>query len=74
MNAKKRRSIRIERTARIHERRTHHAYPGPVHAETPCPCSCAFCGNPRRFAKGRDRLTVQEARLAETLKLDLNAY
>lgn len=25
-------------------------------------CSCAMCGNPRRYAKGEERLTIQEKR------------
>ena len=29
---------------------------------TPHPCSCAMCGNPRRFFKGKDKLTMQERR------------
>lgn len=27
---------------------------------TPVPCSCPMCGNPRRTAKGKERLTMQE--------------
>ncbi len=27
---------------------------------TPVPCSCFMCGNPRRKAKGKERLTMQE--------------
>lgn len=30
-------------------------------------CSCSSCGNPRRYAKGADRLSIQERR-AETTK------
>ena len=25
-------------------------------------CSCAICGNPRRYAKGQERFTIQERR------------
>jgi hypothetical protein len=33
-------------------------------AQTPAPCSCLFCGNPRRHYKGRKRssMTFQEKR------------
>ena len=27
------------------------------------PCSCWMCGNPRRFFKGKDKLTLQERRV-----------
>lgn len=27
---------------------------------SPVPCSCFMCGNPRRKAKGKERLTMQE--------------
>jgi hypothetical protein len=27
---------------------------------TPTPCSCAGCGNPRRHWKGEDKLTIHE--------------
>jgi hypothetical protein len=26
-------------------------------------CSCQMCGNPRRYAKGKGRITMQERRL-----------
>ena len=26
-------------------------------------CSCSMCGNPRRYAKGKDKLTMQERKL-----------
>jgi hypothetical protein len=29
-------------------------------------CSCGMCGNPRRHAKGRERLTMQEQRQGKT--------
>jgi hypothetical protein len=32
-------------------------------AATPAPCSCAMCGNPRRYEKS-SRLTLQEKRFA----------
>ncbi|WP_156901910.1 hypothetical protein [Azohydromonas australica] len=31
-------------------------------ASTAAPCSCAMCGNPRRYWKTKDALTVQEQR------------
>lgn len=27
---------------------------------TPVPCSCFMCGNPRRKAKGKEAITIQE--------------
>ena len=33
-------------------------------ANTPCPCSCEMCGNPRRRFK--DKLTMQEKRAKES--------
>lgn len=34
------------------------------YVNTPCPCSCHMCKNPRRsiFSKGDERLTMQERR------------
>ena len=32
-------------------------------AETPHPCSGLCCGNPRRYAKGKEKRTVQERRV-----------
>jgi hypothetical protein len=29
-------------------------------ADNRTPCSCWMCGNPRRYAKGRERITMQE--------------
>ena len=29
---------------------------------TPALCSCSMCGNPRKYAKGDERLTMQERR------------
>ena len=29
-------------------------------------CSCSMCGNPRRHAKGKDKLTIQEKRNANS--------
>ena len=31
-------------------------------ARTPTPCSCPMCGNPRKFAKGAERMTYAEAK------------
>jgi hypothetical protein len=61
---------RIQRTARIHERRKHyHEYAGTtpqVALETPKRCSCYMCCNRRRKAKGADKLTMQEKRIKES--------
>lgn len=37
----------------------------------PARCSCAMCGNPRRYAKGEARFTLAERRLKENT-VDLN--
>lgn len=35
------------------------------YVDTPCPCSCAGCGNPRRSVMAwSERLTMQERRFA----------
>lgn len=34
-------------------------------AATHHPCSCRCCGNPRKYAKGKDGLTMQELRELE---------
>lgn len=34
-------------------------------ARTHKPCSCYLCGNPRKWMKGKDRLTLQERRARE---------
>lgn len=34
---------------------------------TPAPCSCFMCGNPRKYAKGKERLTVQELRADDSV-------
>lgn len=39
---------------------------------TPVPCSCSMCGNPRRFAKGKQRLTIQERRALRNMLDDCN--
>ena len=35
---------------------------------TPTMCSCFMCGNPRKYAKGAERLTMQERRDKESIK------
>ena len=37
------------------------------HIDTPTPCSCQMCRNPRRsnYCKGKDKLTMQERRAEE---------
>ncbi len=37
--------------------------------DTPCPCSCFMCGNPRRYFKA---LTMQERRAQEYSEVDLH--
>ena len=38
-----------------------------THADNLAACSCSMCGNPRRsaFAKGKEKLTLQELRFLE---------
>jgi len=31
-----------------------------IFAEHLCNCSCAMCGNPRKYGKGKEKLTRQE--------------
>lgn len=40
-------------------------------ANTPCPCSCEMCGNPRRHFK--DKLTIQEKRENEGARFRIDA-
>lgn len=40
-------------------------------ARTPTPCSCWMCGNPRRWAKGKLRLTSREHGSRETIRQEL---
>ena len=35
---------------------------------TPALCSCHMCGNPRKFAKGDERLTMQERRDRDSIE------
>lgn len=46
--------------------RARRLYPGnekpQKYADHLAVCSCAMCGNPRRFRKGEDKLTLQERR------------
>ena len=42
-------------------------------ANTPHPCSCYGCGNPRRYGNG-DRLTPQERRAEEAWKLGFDLW
>ena len=63
MNVKK--AKRIQRTLRKHKSRMHYhvGYARKLHLETPKSSSrCRCCGNPRKYEKGRDKLTIQERR------------
>jgi len=33
--------------------------------DTKVPCSCSMCGNPRKFLKGEEKLTIQERKSNE---------
>lgn len=57
------------------KRRFYHTRPGSIYrqnsdsvisfyVDTPCPCSCDGCGNPRRskWSRSNERLTMQERR------------
>lgn len=33
-----------------------------IRSHSPQMCSCAMCGNPRKFFKGKERITMQERR------------
>lgn len=57
------RGRRREHKARMkrHARRIYPDWPGAVeNADNLKVCSCWMCGNPRRWLKGSDRLTLQE--------------
>jgi hypothetical protein len=41
-------------------------------ASTATLCSCHMCGNPRRYWKTKDALTVQEQRLFQALLQDID--
>ena len=41
---------------------------------TPVPCSCFMCGNPRRKAKGKERLTMQEQKALAVMKESVNFH
>lgn len=41
-------------------------------ARTPTPCWCRMCGNPRRWAKGKLRLTSREHGSRETIRQELH--
>ena len=53
-----------------------HTYRGGVEAthgvyrKTKVPCSDHCCGNPRKYEKGKDRLTVQERKAIEAELID----
>jgi len=56
------RAVRRAERERLKEKRLkyHQGFAGPVNVETPATCSCRCCGNPRKFEKGKDKLTKQE--------------
>lgn len=68
-------AIRRHHTERLKaKRRNYHASPSWSNTEkqvaryvnTPCPCSCHMCRNPRRsgWTSGKERGTMQERRFA----------
>jgi hypothetical protein len=42
----------------------------PLNKETFTSCSCWMCGNPRKFMKGREKITMQERKENEKEKYD----
>lgn len=45
---------------------------GKIAASHGAECSCWMCGNPRRFSKGKEKLTFQERQHSEDGKEELN--
>ena len=39
---------------------------------TRVPCSCVMCGNPRRYAKGEDKLTIADKRQNDCASAQMN--
>lgn len=39
--------------------------------KTKSPCSCPACGSPRRYRKGKERLTMAERRAREAARQDM---
>ena len=68
------RSLRRHHLARMkaRARRTYRLVPAAIavkDADHLATCSCWMCGNPRRYSKGTERLTLQERRGAAIAKL-----
>ena len=68
------RAERRHRTFKIHARRECvlscvHKYVDPILLETPALCSCWMCGNPRKYNRGKTKLTRQELK-----SLDYNGF
>ena len=40
---------------------------------TRVPCSCYICGNPRRHAKGKDRLTLADKRQNDIARIQIDS-
>ncbi|MCM1513045.1 MAG: hypothetical protein NC112_08080 [Oxalobacter formigenes] len=60
-------SVRRHHKRRIRKKRAHYCN-GHIgkFVETPKMCSCWMCGNPRRYAKGKEQLTIQERRFQDS--------
>ena len=81
------RSVRRHHRERLKNKRKHYygeRWSEPVVSEkeekywclaidTPTPCSCWMCGNPRHYFKGKDKRTIQELKHNITLEEELNA-
>ncbi len=75
-----RRAIRRHNRTRLFRRRRHYWGYGsnmfpeeaiPSVIDTPTPCSCWMCGNPRRYSKGRYRFTIQEIKFTESIQAEI---
>ena len=62
----KRKARKVAKIFDAYHRDDEHPYVGSRYEKTlvrtRVPCSCAMCGNPRRHAKGQDRLTLADKR------------
>jgi len=59
---KQRKGIKREKMRRIHECDPLDTRRVGIAGTTGTPCSCWMCGNPRKYGKGEERLTMQERR------------